>query len=483
MLSLILSSVYRSKISYLRYLEFITVFGMHLIINLAQITKDLSTLPAQRLLIAFSGGMDSMVLLHIFYILKQDKLINQPIIALHANHNLQPNSNAWQQFCGDWCQARNIPYITETLSLDTNQPSKPNINIEATARKARYAFFSQHMQSGDYLCTAHHQDDQLETLLLRLARGAGLTGLTAIARTTPFAGGYLHRPLLDYSRKQIEHYAKAQELQWIEDPSNQQTDFDRNYLRHQVIPALKQRWPSIAASSVKTTDLLAKNQQVIDEYTSELLGKIQNTFNGLNINALKQLNPATRNLVLRSWLKASNHAYPTRIKLKEIAKQMLGARSDANPIVRYGSTEIRRYKNFIYCFKTKYGFKTKAFKKERLLTNYFWQGQESIILPGSTLYFTKTYGKGLSYDKVRPDQNSGLSIGWRQTSVNCKPQGRRTKSLKKWLQEYQVPPWLRYKIPLVCCNDELIAVADLFICESWQAKNNAWGLTLHWQID
>ena len=440
----------------------------NLSINLSQIAENLKVLPAKRFLVAFSGGVDSMVLLHILYTLKQDKLINQPIIALHANHNLQPNSKAWQAYCGDWCRVKNIPYITQTLNLDTNQPS-----IEATARKARYAFFSQHMQSGDYLCTAHHQDDQLETFLLRLARGAGLTGLTAIAQTTTFASGYLYRPLLDYSQQHIELYAKAQQLEWIEDPSNQKTDFDRNYLRHQVIPALKQRWPSIAANSVRTTKLLQQDQQVIDEYMTHLLSKIQNALHGLHLEELKLLREETRNALLRFWLKQLGHTYPTRIKLKEIAKQMLDARPDANPLVCYGNTEIRRYKNFIYCLKTE------AFEKEKLLTHFLWQGEKSIALPKGRLYFNKTYGKGLNYDKVK----SGLSIGQRQTGLNCKPQGRPTKSLKKWLQEYQVPPWLRYNIPLVYCNDELIAVADLFVCESWQAKNNEQGLTLHWQID
>ena len=429
---------------------------------------------AKRIFVAFSGGMDSTVLLHIFHLLHKQGILSQPLIALHLNHRLQRDSDEWQTYCLNWCQTRNINCITSNAD-----PGTMKSNIEALARTARYAFFKQHLEAGDYLCTAHHQDDQLETFLLRLIRGSGLTGLTAMAKIMPFASGQLYRPLLNYNRNQIEQFARQEQLNWIEDPSNQSSDFDRNYLRHNVVPALKQRWPGITATTSRTTELLAQDQNVIYAYMTNLLKQTSNAANGLAVDQLQQLRKPELSCLLRFWLNKSGHHYPSRVKLQEIQKQMLTAKPDAKPVISYADTIIRRYQQHIYCFSKQI---------QPLQKTWSWQGESVLDLGIGKLIFSKKSDQHLNqnlclcYHKTRLNIKEGITITWRQTGMLCKPVARPTKSLKKWLQEYQVPPWLRDRIPVVCCDNQIIAVAGLFICEGWQAKNNQSGLRLDWQM-
>lgn len=432
---------------------------------------------AKRFLIGFSGGLDSTVLLYLFSLWHKKGLLPQPVVALHLNHNMQDQAQKWQQHCQAWCQQRNITYVD--ASVDLCQQSG---NQEAVARTARYSFFARHMQTGDFLCTAHHQDDQLETFLLRLARGSGITGFTAIARKKAFARGYLYRPLLDYPRSELQYFALQEKLCWMEDPSNRLQTFDRNYLRHQIIPLFKKRWPAIARIAVRSADSLAEEQRVITEYMQMLLQQCSNSMGGLSTDQLSQLSSATCNSLLRFWLQRSGHSSPSRARLKEIKRQMLMAQNDAQPLIIYGNTEVRRYKQHIYCMQKRTSAQPSALFAQPAFTQkpFLWQGEEVVDMYIGKLYLRKTPGQGLDPAKLSSD----VRIGWRQSGSICKPAGsKHHKTLKKWLQEYQVPPWMRSRIPVLYLGPQVIAVVGLFICDGWEIKNHQEGLTLDWQID
>ena len=217
-----------------------------------------------RLIVALSGGVDSVVLLHLLANFKK----NHPaysVLAHNVNHRLSDNAEHWGLFCAELCQKINVPFISSTVKIE----HKSRNSLEALARDARYQCFKDNMLENDVILTGHHQDDQLETLLLALKRGSGSTGLQGIRRTQSFFNGHLVRPLLTFSRQALVDYAEFHQLQWIEDESNQDIDFDRNFIRHQISPLLIQRWPAMAQSASRTALLCQDQQNLLDEIAQQ----------------------------------------------------------------------------------------------------------------------------------------------------------------------------------------------------------------------
>ena len=208
--------------------------------------------------IAFSGGLDSTVLLHLLADLAKTELL-PALSAIHIHHGLQTAADAWPQHCQVVCDALGVPLLIERVKV------QPGASLERAARDARYAVFSAQTLANDVLLTGQHRDDQAETLLFRLLRGAGVRGLSGMPQQRPVGQGTLIRPLLAVTRAELERYAQAHSLSWIEDPSNQHRQFSRNYLRHQVMPALSERWPQAQANMARSAAHLRDAQGLLDE--------------------------------------------------------------------------------------------------------------------------------------------------------------------------------------------------------------------------
>jgi tRNA(Ile)-lysidine synthase len=405
--------------------------------------------------IALSGGLDSCVLLHSL------SALNLPVTlhALHINHQISPNANAWQAHCADLCARLNIAFTV--VKVDVKNSGR---GIEDAAREARYAVFEQHIKRGDYLLTAHHADDQAETLLLRLMRGTGPRGLAAMAQQRPLGQGILFRPLLNFSRAELENYARAQDLSWVNDESNADDHYDRNYLRNQVIPLLRERWPAFAGKWQQTAELCAANESLIEELAVQdlVLADFKPALVGTNISLAyaESLSVARRHNLIRRWLRGQGLSTPEQQHLQQIEQQIIGGRQDAETQVTWGDVSLRVYRQRIYALPL----------------------ADLPRVPDSSLEFapTITLPSGFQFG-FEPIESSdklllnphlpNLHLRFRQGGERCRPAGRaHSQTLKRLLQDYGVEPWLRESLPLLYSNDDLVAVADLWVCEGFQAE-------------
>lgn len=404
--------------------------------------------------VALSGGLDSCVLLHSLAALQLPVKIH----ALHINHQISPNANAWQQHCADVCAQLNIPFTA--VKVDVKNTGR---GIEDAAREARYAVFEQHLKAGDYLLTAHHVDDQSETMLLRLLRGTGPRGLAAMAQQRPLAAGTLHRPLLNFSRAELEAYAKSQNLSWVNDESNADDNYDRNYLRNQVMPLLRERWPAFASKWQQTADLCAANESLIEELAAQdlLLADFKVATVGTSISQayLASLSVIRRHNLIRSWLRGQGLSTPEQQHLQQIEQQIIGARQDAETQVTWGDVSLRIYRQRVYVLPLEdLPFPSGAPIEFAPIIN----------LPANfTLEFEEHESHSAPLLKADlPD----LQVRFRHGGERCKPVGRaHSQTLKRLLQDYGVEPWLRESLPLIYSGDNLVAVANLWICEDYQA--------------
>ncbi|GHG64558.1 tRNA(Ile)-lysidine synthase [Alishewanella longhuensis] len=416
--------------------------------------------PAElRLVLAYSGGLDSQVLLHLLAPLCQQMAI--PFSAVHVHHGLNVKADSWAAFCQEQCQRRQVDFNIRYVQL-----TKPG-NIEQQARTARYEALADFIStSNTLLLTAHHADDQLETVLLALKRGAGVTGLSAMPAVRAFAAGKLVRPLLAISRQQLHDYAHSVQLAWIDDDSNQNIDFDRNFLREQVTPILKQRWPALLQTVSRSLQHLQNTAELADFYTKQALK--QCLFNNrLNLQQLHQFHPLQQDLVLRSWLGLAG-LNPETQWLTTLKQQVINARQDAMPQLQLGKLQIRRYQHWLYCLAER----PEILNDENLKLNV----GENLQLANGLGYFT--------WDK-EPTAHS-LPVAGSATAFNLafgllssvfKPAGRPGKPLKQWFKLWQVPPWQRTRVPLLFHSGELQLVAG-YASVFKSAQATVW---LNWQ--
>lgn len=397
--------------------------------------------------VALSGGLDSVVLLHLF-----SRLENRKVTASHIHHGLSQNADDWALFCQQFSKQLGIECCVTKVILE----KKSRTSLEALAREKRYAVLQEGLTENSYLVTAHHQDDQLETVLLALKRGAGLTGLQGIVATQSLATGYLIRPLLNFSREQLETYAKKFKLQWIEDESNKNQDFDRNFIRHTITPLLKKRWPAITKTVARSASHCQSQQILIDELTNaDFLSCILSP-QVLKIERLKQLTQARRNNVLRYWFKKSKLSYPSSKQLIAVWENIALAQADAKPQLLLQGKNICRYRDALYLFE-----------KNKLVTDLYdivWQGERFINLCSGKI-------------KLKIEVNEKVQIGVHHvqicfrkqllTNLKCQPIGRdKRRSIKKLLHEYHVAPWLRDYVPFIVIDGVLVEAVGVFKCET-----------------
>lgn len=414
--------------------------------------------------IAYSGGVDSHVLLHLLAQLRATKKNIPPLSVIHINHQLNPSAAAWAEHCQAVCAQLGIECIVETVAVVRNSGD----GIEAAARSARYAAFERHVQENELLLQAHHRDDQIETLLLRLLRGSGIRGLAAIPITRSLGNGQLLRPLLNTSRAEILDYALRHQLQWIEDDSNANPQFDRNFLRLTVLPQIAERWPAYRSTLARVSEQAREAEQLFDALAAQDFAAANMPVGALSVVACLALEPARRRNLLRYWLQQLQLPLPTREQLLQL-DSILSARIDAEPCVQWSGAEIHRFRDGLYAMPT--------LPAVPQVIDESWRPAAECSIQGLGVLRTQhLLGQGLRAD-------CDYRIRSRRGSERCKPLGRaHSQTLKKLLQEYSVPPWLRDRLPLIYCGDQLAAVADLWVCEGFAARPGEPGWAVTWRL-
>ena len=425
----------------------------------------------QRYWIAYSGGLDSSVLLDAAAAIRARLPGEDPsdrLRAVHVDHGLQAASSDWAVHCAARCAALNIPLRIER---PTSAPS-PGESLEAWAREARYAIFRRLLAPGDLLLTAQHRDDQAETLLLALLRGSGPHGLAAMPVVAPFGAGRLVRPLLDFSRQSLVDYAHRQGLDWIQDPSNDHTAFDRNYLRHRVLPLLRARWPSADATLARSARHCAEAAELVDQYAAYALAETRGVQPGaLSLAALARLDRPLRKAVVRCWLVERGFRPPDTRHLDRLLDELPAARDDANPCVAWSGCEVRRYRGEILALQP---LPPPPSPETRLR---WCVGRAVSICPlpaglGRLEWHPPPVADGSQRQPVPvagrdapPDVERELVIRFGPLGSTCRPAaGGPSRTLKKLFQESGVPVWLRPYLPQVFDGERRLAIAGVTAC-------------------
>jgi len=416
----------------------------------------------KRLVIAFSGGLDSTVLLHALAVSRDAH--GKSLLAVHVDHGLHEDSGRW----GDHCEAtaRSLDVEIERVAVDVMTDAGKG--TEAAARTARYDVLQSLIQEGDWLLSAHHKDDQAETLLLNLMRGSGPSGLAGIGEVQPFAGGWLVRPLLPYSQSDLRNYATKHELNWVDDPSNEDRQFDRNYLRHEILPRLEERWPGVSGRLQQSAVLAGEAATMLDQLADDDLQALADRPDRLSLDALRALPSERQRNVIRYVVRELGLPAPPATQLRSILADLLPAREDAQPLVQWKGAEVRRYRDHVYV----------------LPENKFGLEGVAIQLPDDGLDLDAGMGElqletGAAQGLTRAVVDAGLEVRYRCGGEEIKPAGQsHTRKLKKLLQDEGIVPWMRDRLPLLYSGGELVAVADLWLASAAAAEP---GVAVRWK--
>ena len=416
-----------------------------------------------RFVVAFSGGLDSSVLVHALARSRDQHRI--PITAVYVDHGLQSESITWGEHCDKFASALNIDFTKRSVTVDLHSGLGP----EAAARQARYSALRNLLEPGDWLMSAHHMDDQAETVLLNLMRGSGTSGLAGISAARRLACGWLVRPLLDVPGSALQDYASANSLDFIVDPSNRDQKFDRNYLRHDVVPRLNARWPDAAGRIRRSATLAREATTLLCELAEIDRQAFADRSDRLSIAELGKLPKERQRNLLRYLILELGLPSPGAVHLEQIVEELVQAREDAQPLVAWPGAKARRYRDRLYLLP---GDEVEPPVPEtQKITG------EKILLPGGlgVLELEKSAGIGLSEAILK----QGLELRYRVGGEEFKPAGQaHTRKLKKLLQEEGVVPWMREKLPLLYSGGELVAVADLWIAAGVAAEP---GTSIKWK--
>jgi len=417
--------------------------------------------------IAYSGGLDSHVLLHALAEIKDD--IKPELVAVHINHGISQDAESWTKHCQRVCEHYTIEL--QAFSVDLSQ--KSDKGLEAHAREKRYEVFRNLIDSDDLLLTAHHLNDQVETIVLQLMRGSGPNGLVGMPQAREFSKGFLVRPLLDYSRKEIHDYALSKSLNWVEDESNKSNKHDRNFLRNKIIPQLLSRWPG----ALKTVQRAARHQAearcLINEIASNDLDMVcESEYTKLDLSGFSDLSYVRKKNVLRAWIKKNKLETPDAQIIEKINTEVIHANADRNPCIKWKGGEVRRYREYLHIMKSLPAHDAGMRKT--------WKLEESLKLTSGCLKAIASRGSGIKKDML---SNNTVEIRYRQGGEKIRPSGRaEIHELKKLYQEEGVLPWDRDRIPLIFHENKLIAVAGLWTEYKYAAtlSEPAWQIEWEW---
>jgi tRNA(Ile)-lysidine synthase len=445
----------------------------------ARLAELLPGYPAVSLCVALSGGVDSTVLLAA---LAQGKRSATELRALHVDHGIRPASREWASQCRALARRLHVPLKVLTTKVER----APGESLEAAAREARYDLLANELRPREILLTAHHSDDQLETVLLQLLRGSGLPGLAGMPTLAPFARGWLARPLLSRSRAELEAWARSHDLHWIEDDSNTDETLDRNYLRRRILPLVRERWPGSAAAVTRSARHAAEAQSLLDTLAR---ADVERASYGesLSVKTLRALPPSRRRNAVRFWITRAGYLAPDTRRLDEMTGPLLRARVDANPFVAWGGgararagARVQRNGDLLQLLGgvAVPGAVVPNSSSEPTPAElaWFWRASPLFALPnnlGALELVTDAHGP-LDLDQL-PEP---LIIRWRSGGERLSPRrGGPRRVLKNLLQEARVPASERARLPLLFSvtpqEVKLLAVADLLLDETVQATSAA----------
>ena len=412
-----------------------------------------------RIFVAFSGGLDSTALL-----LLTDRLLDSfELSAIHVNHGINPRSDLWRQHCEVVCRGLAIKICCQSVSVDLSTSH----SLEQACRIARYGVFEQLLKPGDLLLTAHHLQDQCETVLINLARGCGPSGLAGIPPLRPLGRAWVARPLLAESKSALQQLVRASGLSWIEDPSNLDPKIARGFLRASVLPLLKSRWPSIEQTLGRSALLCLETRDLLSEYAQIDLQAAATS--APNHAVLRSWSTSRQRLIIRHWLDALGLNPPDRSQLHQLIQQIKRTRAGAQALVAWPGTEVRLYRHQLYA-GTPIEFPASHLRLR-------WCGR-ALPLPTHC-------GKLVWHDSSDRDEAvpfPALEVRFQVLGERLKPAGKpHHRRLKNLFQEAAIPPWVRRQAPYIYSGDQLLGIGDLFCTDHFKQLQRQCGLSLQWQ--
>ncbi len=428
------------------------------------LTTSVTDIVGRHVCVGLSGGIDSVVLLDVLIMLAPR--YQWRLSAIHVNHQLSPNAPAWAAFCRRACRARGVP-----LHVVKVQVARGN-STEASARDARYAAYR--ACRADVIALAHHQDDQVETLLLRLLRGAGVKGLAGMPFSRDEGGLSVVRPLLDVPRHDIERYAKRRALQWVEDESNTDTHYLRNFLRADILPHIALRVPGYRETLTRAAGHLAEAAELLDELAaSDALDFMHDEV--LEMEGLRRLSAARAKNLLRYFLARTGMALPDKRLLDEALRQALHARLDARVKLALDGHALYRYNGALHLVRAQ----SDPGENFRLS----WQGERTLRVPAlaATLTMARGSGTGIDAERLRA---APVTLRLRQGGERLRPDAARPRRrVKDLFQEQDVPPWMRDRVPFLWSGRHLVWVPGLGVDQRFHARPGAPSLLPIWRRD
>ncbi len=413
-----------------------------------------------RYVLALSGGLDSTVLLHLLH------SAGLPLAAVHVQHGLHPDADDWAEHCRQLCARLRVPFEERRVMV----ARQSELGLEAAARAARYAALRAALRPGDVLLTAHHQDDQAETVLLQLLRGAGPRGVAAMPVLAGFGEARLCRPLLGCTRAQLRQYADQHALRWVEDPSNANAAIKRSYLRQRLLPELENQWPGSMGALARSARLQAEAAELLGELARADAALCAGVGAGtLSVARLRSLSPVRQRNLLRHWIEAQALPLPAAVHLEQALRNVLAARADATPCLHWPGGELRRYRDALFAMPPLPPAPKMSLR---------WDLQSPLSLPAGCgrLNARRAKGKGL-----RLPHDIQLEIRFARGGERLRPAGsRHHRTLKQLSQTAGVPPWVRERMPLLYHAGELIAVADRWLAEAVSTRRSQTGWRLEW---
>lgn len=393
--------------------------------------------------VALSGGLDSVVLLRQWHRLAGSLSRAVTLNAVHVNHQLSPNAGAWEAFVSELCRDLEVPLKVARVTVT---PSGGG--FEEAARQARYQVFEEVLKTPGVLALAHHLDDQLETLLLRLTRGTGLRGMAGMPAKRVLAAGVLVRPLLAFSRAALEQVAHTRGWTHVTDESNADQRFDRNFMRHTIAAPLQARFAGVAKHWAEAMQAAREAQQLVADLArvdAEALGAVLDAPDPyFAVAPFAALDEARQRNFLREFISAVAEVSLTRPHLLELQQQVVRAAAAPRLVLPVGAGELRYFAGSIYWVRAR--------------------ARAAIRLVAA-----RASGAGLFLRGTPSDYQLAPRLG----GERCRPAGRvHSQTLKKLLQERGVPPWQREQLTLIWSGSTLAAVGNYWICDGFVAEND-----------
>jgi tRNA(Ile)-lysidine synthase len=423
---------------------------------------------APRIHLALSGGLDSCCLLHWLW----RSAYRARVSVIHVHHGLQAEADAWATHCERACKALDLPLTVARLGLET----VPGESVEALARTGRYAVLADGVGPGELMLTAHHREDQAETVLLQLFRGSGPRGLAAMPADAPLGRGRHLRPMLGIDRSELVAYAGATGIDWIEDPMNLDQRLGRAYLRRDVLPRLKQHWPGVIGALTRAARHASEAAELLDELARSDLRQVQRSGDGdwgLDIPGLSTLGPSRQRNLLRHWLRRSGLRVPSAVQLQRILDEVVGARPDRQPEVRWSGVRVCRHRGRLVIVPdappVDSGFES------RLCVG------DSVLLPdGGRVWLEPSPTGELGADALA---GARLTVGYRRPGARLRlTQGAPSCTLKQVFQASAVPVWLRERTPILYREDKVVAVGDRWTDVRFRPGQGEARVAFRWQM-